>query len=118
MLVLLLSALLSAISLVMLMMAGSYTHSESYSGLLRYATQSRSVALALDLSLFIYGVGSVTSLFVLLGDFIPAILQYWDLEVSRSWVIVCVLIITFPFSLPRSIGILRWDLFLVVKTKT
>jgi amino acid permease len=104
-----LAACLGCVTLTILMMASRYTEVNSFAALLALASGSNKTGLMLDAMLVLYGIAAILALLIFEGDFIPEILEAYQMAVpSRS---VCILIVAacaWPTVIPSEVSALRY----------
>jgi len=97
------------VGLSLIIMAGRYCDEHSYGSLLGLALSSpKLVPKLVDLMLCVYGIGSCTSLFIFLGDFVPAVCANFGIIVPREYVTISSAILSFPLCIPKQITALRY----------
>jgi len=112
------AAMVSALSLQILMVAARYTGLKSYAELLELAAGSAAASLMLDLTVVLNGVGAVTCILIFEGDFLPAIFKsppggLPGFALPRSWAVAGAALAAWPLTLPDDISALRYVSILV-----
>jgi amino acid permease len=102
---LLISAWIAYTSLLFLLEAAQKTKKHSYSDLL-HSVVGHKMAIALDVSLIIYGYGALVCYFIFLSSFIPDVLENY-IEISPATAIVIAWMISLPLAIPEKISALR-----------
>eukprot|EP00397_Hematodinium_sp_SG-2012_P024199 GEMP01025195.1.p1 GENE.GEMP01025195.1~~GEMP01025195.1.p1 ORF type:complete len:478 (+),score=59.96 GEMP01025195.1:123-1556(+) len=106
----------SILGLTILIIAGRYTEERSIASLLGLALRSpNAVPRCVDLFIFFYGLGSCTSLYIFLADFVPPILSNFGLSMDRHYIVIIATILAWPLCIPKRISALRYvSIFSVV----
>jgi len=106
------AAMVSALSLQILMVAARYTDTKSYAAVLELSVGARWASFLLDLVVLLNGIGSVICILIFEGDFLPAVFEKPPLiegmSVPRTWTIVGAVLCVWPLTVSANIGALRY----------
>jgi len=104
------SALVSALSLQILIVSARYTHTASYADLLEKSVQRPAASLVLDLTILLNGIGCVACLLIFEGDFLPAVFAplVFAPTLTRVSAVVCAAVAVWPLVLPANLAALRY----------
>jgi len=107
-----LAAIVSSMSLQILMMAARYTNTKSYAAILKLALGTRSASAALDLIVLLNGVGAITCCLIFEGDFIPAVFAkppgMTGFAFSREYAVMGAAAAVWPLTMSGDISALRY----------
>jgi amino acid permease len=107
-----LAAMVSALSLQILMVAARYSDCKSYASLLELTVGNRCASILLDVMITCNGIGAITSILIFEGDFLPSVLSSppwgggWN--VARHWTVIGIALAAWPLTWPRKISALRY----------
>jgi len=114
MLTLTLAAVVTSLSLQILMMASRYTGVRSYAAVLELSLGSNMASVVLDILVLLNGFGAMTCILIFEGDFLPSVLaaplgmQGRGIVVKRSVGVLAAALLAWPLTLPSDPSALRY----------